>query len=296
MIAFLVLAHSDPNQLDRLVRRLAPHQVFVHLDRKTIITEAWRSIPATFIEPRIPVYWAGFSMVEAILALIMAALESGQQYSKLVLLSGACYPIKSLNDLDTMFQSDNGHNYIRYVQIEGSGHLPNLLKRRYLRHKILSWKLTSKYGLFNFSERVIRRICERFLRLFPVKWNHNFVPYYGSGWWALSPKCAKHVVDFASSDKKFVQAFKRSFAPDEIFFHTIIGNSPFAKKSSGLQEYVARGVWRTANLHVIDPSLTKWFTLDDLDLLLASDKYFVRKVSSKISIRLIDELDRIYKD
>jgi hypothetical protein len=85
--------------------------------------------------------------------------------------------------------------------------------------------------------------------------------------------------------------YRYTFAPDEQFFHTIIMNSPFADNSDGRQAFIERGTWRTANFHLVDPSLTKWFGAEDVDLIRNSDKFFVRKLRSGVSDTLVDWID-----
>ena len=80
---------------------------------------------------------------------------------------------------------------------------------------------------------------------------------------------------------------KYTFSPDEHYFHTIIGNSFFAKKSDGKMEFQGRGTWRLANYHIIDISLTKWFTLSDWTEIVNSEKLFVRKINSQTGSDLV---------
>jgi hypothetical protein len=117
-------------------------------------------------------------------------------------------------------------------------------------------------------------------------------PYFGSQWWALSPDCARFVLQFVADTPAFRRFFQSSFAPDETFFHTIIGNSPFAAMSDGPVPFAGRGKTDLANLHVISSTLKKVYTLSDLPEIAASPKFFVRKVSSQESGGLLDHLDK----
>ena len=117
------------------------------------------------------------------------------------------------------------------------------------------------------------------------------IPYFGHTWCALTPECCKHVLDFHDNNPWFYEMNKDTMAPDEHYYHTIIGNSPFASNADGLQVYQGRGLWRLVNFHLICPSLQKWFTLEDWDEVYASDKLFVRKVNSKTGAGLVGEID-----
>ena len=54
-------------------------------------------------------------------------------------------------------------------------------------------------------------------------------PYGGSGWWALSRLAAEHVVDTADRSPELVRYFRRTRVSDEIFFQTILMNSPLSE-------------------------------------------------------------------
>lgn len=290
-IAFLIAAHSDPEQVQRLVGRLRPHRVFIHLDAKTKMTDAWCAIDATFVEPRVPVYWAGYSQVEATLALMRAALGTGEHFAKLVLLSGACYPIRPIAHLARAFERDGGLNYIRYVNMTHSDHLLSMISRRYKRDAILPSELVAGFQIAEKVEKVLRKFYDWSAGRLTDHWTLPVVPFHGSSWWALSPEAARFVIDEVPRQPKLIAKYRRSFASDEQLFHTLIGNSVFASHATGEIPFTGRGTWKAANLHLIDPSLTRWFDGGSIAEVIASGRYFVRKVSSVRSATLLDALD-----
>src|ERR1700730_3570433 len=97
-IAYLILAHTDPIQLRRLMKRLENDEAvfYLHVDGKANIDAFKRATedinPVYFCEPRSKVTWAAFSVVEATLRLLEAALaREGSTCNRFVLLSGADY-------------------------------------------------------------------------------------------------------------------------------------------------------------------------------------------------------------
>jgi hypothetical protein len=292
ILAFLVIAHQDPAHVGRLVRRLWPHHVYIHLDAKVPLDNKWKSIKATFVEPRVPVYWAGYSQIEATLSLLRAALASGETYCKLVLLSGSCYPIRPVVELQRLFAGDGGRNYITYVDVRSSEHHQTLVSRRYRRDAILPWRLTSRFKPALLAERVVRKMYHLTIGKLPFRWTLPQTPYHGSQWWALTPEAAAYSVRTIDRDPALVAKYRASFAADEQIFQTVIGNSPFAASATGEIPFTGRGTWKTANLHLIHHSLSKWYTIDDLSEVLASRRFFVRKVNSTHSTPLLDALDR----
>lgn len=110
-IAYVVLAHSDPQLFGRLMRRLDDPRAIavVHVDAKAPIEPFRRAVAGLhnvrFVEPRVRVMWAGFSVVEATMAALRAAVEqTTEECSHIILISGSDYPLTSNNEIVTFFQ------------------------------------------------------------------------------------------------------------------------------------------------------------------------------------------------
>ena len=80
---------------------------------------------------------------------------------------------------------------------------------------------------------------------------------------------------------------RHCWAPDEIFFHTVLGNSEYAKAS----EPYTQDLSRLGNLHIVQPAASKVFQYDDLPEVMTSDKFFVRKLGTGTSDELADAID-----
>lgn len=296
-IAFLVLAHSQPQQLQRLCERLGTDDdIYVHWDRRAPVAEL-RALAfagnVQFIEPRLPVFWSDFSVVEATLALMAAALQSGRPYVRLVLLTGACYPIKPIASLRQFFAAARGHNNISYADM--TTHWDELAWRidRYNFRRPLCWpytsnQITNRYA--NFPEKAVRRLatlalrsCSRGFRdRFP-----NLTPYLGSQLFALTPACAGMVMDSVRDNGAFYDYERWTWAPDEHAIQTIVGNSSF--ETDGVRPYTEEHNLHLGNLHMIRYA---FFTIADVDPIQASDKFFMRKIDPAQSAALLDHIDR----
>lgn len=169
--------------------------------------------------------------------------------------------------------------------------VPNLISVRHLQDGILPTTLVARHKAFSLAERILRKGYSRTVGRLRYAWQESLTPYHGSTWWALTPAAAEYVLRELENRPTLIAKYRKSFASDEQFVPTLIGNSAFASRSTGEMPFTGRGVWKTANLHVIDPSLARWFTINDLDELRGSDKFFVRKVSSARSAELLDALD-----
>jgi hypothetical protein len=301
-IAFLILCHTDPWHLRRLTKALQPHDLFIHLDQKTPRCEEWKKNIAefNFVEPAVPVYRAGVSMVEATIRLIDAALQDSRDIQKLVLLCGASYPIKPIRDLVSLFEGDKEHNYITYRNMNRSPHLKNHIQQR-LFHEPLMWQMYRQGRIVRSADAATRRLLER-IELAKLEWRgglpdedatlFDVTPYHGSQWWALSRSCAEYVSRKYNEYKQLGAIPRFTWAPDEHVIQTVVGNSMFASSSTGLIDDSTSGVEVTANLHHITPHLRKVYTIEDLDEVKKSNRFFLRKVDSSSSADLLDYIDR----
>jgi hypothetical protein len=216
-IAYLILAHNNYVHLQRLVNALNDRDVtfFIHIDDTLALPDTLNKFDNIIFIRGPKVYWAGWSTVEAILALVRNATSIGFDYY--LLLSGVDYPIRPNSFLYKILSS--GGEYIG-INDGFSFHKPE--------NRI-------KYYYFDGFERKNRRrvktifftILERSMRLFFQKKSHPFKKiYYGPTWWALSHDCLLFVLNQIDTNGKYKRFYKTSWDPDESIFQTIIGNSP----------------------------------------------------------------------
>jgi hypothetical protein len=294
-IAYLILAHDDPIHLRRLIKRLdGDGTVFhVHVDAKSDI-EVFRSVTAdiasvSFCENRAKVTWGAFSVVEATLLLLEAALaQPDQALSRFVLLSGSDYPIASNAEIEAFFCRSPKKQFVRGF---------NILEAR--RKEI--WRIRGRH----FRELAPRYswlraplfAVERGLRLFPRRLPTDLTFICGSQWWAITPDCAQYCVEFARTEPKTVGLFKLMFAPDEIFFHTLIHNSPYANAADPIEPFVddvisSGGLRFYANFHYVSATMIR--TCDHVRAAFNARprRLFARKFSSEHSSSVLDCIDR----
>ncbi len=290
---YLILAHTDPAHLARLVRRLGPQAHYVvHVDRKARLADfetALKGLEVAFTPQRMDIRWGGWSMVEASQQLIRTACSQGfhEDSSHFVLLSGACYPIKPVHTIREFLASTSGRQHIQWIDVRDSPeHYLKSVKGRFFLDRF-----PSAGGLIGKRNALLRKGSILGSHLFPKPLRNDFTYGFGSQWWALTPDCAKFCVDDSETTIHAANILRSSWAPDELYFHTVVANSPFSQASGGKRPYEGRGTYRTANLHLIDPSLSKVFALDDFDTLATVDQLFVRKVSTAVSGPLLDRID-----
>jgi len=302
-IAYLITAHNDPEHLERLVNALDDTaDFFIHIDKKYPLEPFTERIdkPNVFFltdTDRVKVHWGGFSQVQATLNLLRRCLETNDRnpsaYKKVVFMSGSDYPIKSNDHIHSFFEKNADVNFIRGMNITKA----NAKKYNYC---------VCNYLFFDFflytprMTRIVRKALNLAVNWVKKKPNHIINSagkkvdlFHGSSWWALNIDVAKYILRYSFEKREISDYFRLSLASDEKFFHTIFFNSAFANTNlyGGEEPYVPF-TSAFANLHIIDPSLRKWFNRDDFDKIKDAEQLFVRKVSSHHSKDLLDKIDR----
>jgi Core-2/I-Branching enzyme len=233
-IAYLIMTHENPKLLQQTINTLSHGDnecgFFIHLDRKTAF-DRFSSIGGQnvrFVE-RIPVYWGEFSQVEAILSLVHQAIEDPSDYDYLALITGSCYPLRTGGYIRMFFEGNRGLEYMDILKVPGPG------------------KPISRFDTIRYpSDQAVRRFAFRALaKIGLAQRDHRkclggLEPYSGDGAWALTREACRYVLDFMSANPHLESFFRKTFASDEAFFHTILGNSEFR---SHMRRNLVYAVW-----------------------------------------------------
>lgn len=313
-VAYLILVHNHPHQVARLVDRLSHpwSRIYIHVDAKADIrpfVEVLREKHVTILRDRVNVFWGGYSVVEATLALMRAAVRDGFGYA--VLLSGSDYPIKpAAQILD--FLATTTFEHINYWRMEDRKSWWYRVQCYFYLDSYLSNPRTgpapTRLLSSGYHALVRNRIASRILpkRAFP----EHVVPYAGSQWWMLSHACVAYILECLDCDPELSAFYRFTYVPDEMIFQTIVLNSPFAERVVHRDRYAQ---WRQANdaRHVRgeppmlpessfhgkfmywSPTKGRPATLDEEDFstLRTSDALFARKFDPDRSAELMARLD-----
>jgi hypothetical protein len=275
--------------LQRSIAALSSPQsnFFIHIDLKSDIGEfaAIQGPNVHFAPHRIPVYWAEFSGVRAILSLMRQALEHATKPDYLVLLSGSEYPIHSSVYIEEFLRQNRGKEFINLVQV------PNESAGKPLQ-RINTWRIESTNPAGRLATRVLGKLGldQRDYR----KYLRGMEPFAGNTWWTLSADACRYILKTAE-EKPFVEEFfQSSFAPEESFIHTILGNSRFRAQ-------VRRNLlYEDWSLRLAHPAMIEDRHLDEFetrgkvqveDVYGAGEVLFARKFDDR-SLALAERLDR----
>jgi hypothetical protein len=223
---YLVLAHNSPAHLGRMVQALAADSAafLVHIDKKADLNifRAAAGDAVNFTRERVAVHWGDFSQVEAILVLMREALADTRKFDRFVLLSGTDYPLRSPAYIADFFARHPETQFISMSEMSAASATKPLTRLS----DYVPPPATSALA------RLVRKVKAR-LGIRPKQRDYkavlgDLVPYAGATWWALSRKACEHIEEFVLARPAVLDFFRNTVCPDEMFFHTIIGNSVFA--------------------------------------------------------------------
>jgi hypothetical protein len=224
-IAYLVLAHNNASHLHKLVTALSSDNasVFIHIDKKADIGDfaQTRRLPNVyFCENRVDCVWADFSLVRGCLNLMEMALDHAPNFDRLVLLSGACFPVQPTVYIEDFFARHPDTEFIEAYDLpnEAYGKTLGRLSHYWLRRCPpligMKWRLQKLINAFA-PQRDYKKVLG------------GMTPMTGSQWWAITAAAARHVRDFMRDHPDFTRFCQNIDCPDEFFFQTLLWNSPF---------------------------------------------------------------------
>lgn len=279
-IGVVILAHTFPQHLERLVRRLRPtvDDVVIHINIKAedMYQDSRRRLAddshVHFTAERHRVRWAQFSMTDAALT-GLRHLRSLGHYDRVLLLSGQDYPVRPLAEIRAFYEAHPDQQFMEMFRLDQPNWFDTQGGPYGPMRRIRNW---------HFYYRTIVHIE------IPTPWRKlpsGLLPHGGSFWWALTGDCVDHVLSVVDGDPKVRRYFRHTFLPDETFFQTIIGSSRFAETNTG--DYMRYVDWTNPN-----PTPPRILTMEDYDKIRASTAFFARKIDPVRSAELLAHIDR----
>lgn len=281
VIAYAVVAHDDPEMMRRLAAQLAGRPVVVHVDAKADLAP-FEEIPGIrLVRDRVAVHWGGFSVVEAMLRVYREALDAlgDEQDAAVALLSGSDFPVRPVADFERYVAMVPWSEHIRAVPlIDGDRRLASRIRRRWLFDEIPP-RIDGWRGRRN---ALIRRGLSLVIPRRSMRQYAPFTLAASSQWTLLSRPCLEDILTLAH-DPGYQKLFRRTLAPDEMFFATLVHSSPWAAHTefAGLEERHGRKSTEFTNFHYVDPSLAVWLGPADAAKVAASGAFFARKLRSQ---------------
>lgn len=306
-IAFLILAHTDVDQLKRLCVKLVDYgNLYIHIDKRTnkeylsqindYISSKELCHNVKIINNRVNVTWGGFSQVRAIKLLLEAALEENEpRFDRLFVISGLCYPLYSPSELISYSEANKNkemlaaYNLSQGINKEQKQRIElyhffrdiNLPHKSFLRKSIIGGtKLLLKYLHFRKKPYIL---------IDGIRWD----VYKSAEWVGLTRECSKYVLNQLNQKKELVSYFKTSYASDELVVATIVMNSEYRNRAFHIDSYELDKLSMLHFLHYTDHIWT--YDENDFEALIKSGKPFVRKLVSGKSEKLIEMINNLHE-
>jgi len=312
-IAYLILAHQHPVLLARLIRRLfdAGGVVAIHFDRnagespvKALQELLGQDFERLVRVERVAVVWGEWSLVEATLNGLEAIARSEYRPDYVCLLSGSDYPVRPLDELQDFLVRNRGKEYIEsFSDKEHFWVKTGIQRERYLYRFPFNWGTHPR--LFSMTLKLQQLL--HWKRHVPA----GIDPHFGSQWWVLTWNSCAAILRLCENEK-WMQFFKGTWVPDELFFQTLIRNVTEAENirshsltlyqftdcgtpvvyCNGHEGYLARQNFFFAR------KISPWADSlrDRLDAIAAGDRHPYRFVDEAIGTRTSEYLDhcRLY--
>ncbi len=287
-LAYLILAHTNPHQLERLVSRLKDERndIFIHLDSKVEDDQSFLRIAAThknvfFTSKRYDVRWGAYSMIKATLDSLEEIIEY-KEYDYISLISGMDYPVKTNEEIYNFFLRNNGKEFL-YYRKSPSPELPLGGCDRFEYYYDYDSRVSNRNEYE--SEMLLRQIKRPFLK--------GMAPYHGSQWWSLTGKCVSYIANTVKNNIEIENFYRYTKFPDEHFFQTIIMNSSYSANTiNNNLRYID---WSDIDWTTIDWKVTmphpKLLTINDFEKIRVSQTAFARKFDERVDSRVLDTID-----
>ena len=270
-IAFILLCHKDPEAIIRQARMLtdAGDYIAIHFDARAS-ADAFARIRAgladnpnvVFARRRIRCGWGEWSLVQATLHAVEAAVARFPRATHFYMLSGDCMAIKSAEYAHEFLDRDDvdyieSFDFFESDWIKTGMKEERLIYRHFFNERTQKWRF---YTAFNLQRRLglTRKIPE------------DLQIQIGSQWWCLRRRTVEWILDFTRKRRDVMRFFKTTWIPDETFFQTLV------------RHLVPETEIRTRTLTFLmftDYGMPVTFYNDHYDLLLSQDYLFARKVS-----------------
>lgn len=271
-IAFILLCHKNPEAIVQQAEQLtaAGDYISIHFDASAPVAD-FAQIKAglsgnpnvVFAKRRIKCGWGEWSLVQATLHAIEAAVDAFPKASHFYMVSGDCMAIKSAAYAHQFLDRHDrdyieSHDYFDSNWIKTGFKEERLIYRHFFNERTQKWAFYKSLGLQQ-KLGVTRAIPSDL---------HMMI---GSQWWCLRRPTIEAILAFLRKRPDVVRFFKTTWIPDETFFQTLVRHLVPGPEIDN----------RTLTfLMFTDYGMPVTFYNDHFDLLIGQDGLFARKISA----------------
>jgi hypothetical protein len=272
-IAHLILAHKNPEQLERLLNALdhPSFDFYIHLDKKTDAApfEHLFERPRTFaVHKRASVYWAAYGTIQATINGFEEIMPKGYDYINVI--SAQDFPLKPADHIYQYILDRKGQEFITCQSIEAEW---SEAASRVNRYHLINWRIPGRYRLENLVNKLLPK------RRFPLP--HKIVGR--ANWFTLTSEAVDYSLKFLEQHPELIRYYKYCWGADEFIFSTILYNSHFRERIRDNFVYVDWSVPKTGHPKILG--------VEDIELLRGSDKLFARKFDMEKDATILSLLE-----
>ncbi|MDA7966635.1 DUF5928 domain-containing protein [Ruegeria sp.] len=284
-IAYILLCHKDPDAIIAQAEQLTAvgDCMAIHFDARASdaayarIREALGTNPnVTFARKRIKCGWGEWSLVQATLYALQAAVDAFPRATHFYMLSGDCMAIKTAEYAHQFLDENDkdfieSHDFFESNWIKTGMKEDRLVYRHYFNERTQSGRF---YTSYEWQKRL------GLTRAVPA----DIQVMIGSQWWCLRRRTVEMILEFLRQRRDVVRFFSTTWIPDETFFQTLV------------RHLIPKGEIENRTLTFLmfsDYGMPVTFYNDHYDMLLGQDYLFARKISPE-ALELKDRLGRLY--
>jgi hypothetical protein len=281
-IGFVILSHSNPEQILQLTRRI--ESMFpgakiscAHDFGQAPLDPGCHPTVVSFVRPHVSTQWAHISVVHAAMRALRELYEK-EDPNWFVLLSGSDYPVVSADSILSELKTGRYDAYLDFREViprfslPGEATLhgfggPEWVRLAYDRYvmKVVNYPSVSK--------RLRPKWRKVFLRHpWLVRPFHPFSSklrcFGGDHWFTANRRVARALLDEYENGERLIRHFSERIVPEEAFYQTVICNQPDLRVYPDNKRYAD---WSQGGSH------PKFLDIGDLPAIAASGAHFARK-------------------
>lgn len=284
--ALLIICHKNLEQVGKLIEFFDEEFVFyIHIDKQSTIPQKdvehfAKSHCRVKIFRQFSVTWGGINILRAELYLLRKIIKN-EKVDYIHFCSGQDYPIKRLDDIKKFYEENKGREFIEFHSLP----FPKWNNGTYWRFEkfqlfdYLDWYKPKHKSIIDYVNRL-----QDILKIKRGVPNQYAKLYGGSNWMSITFDCAKYVSELKGSRRRFFNRLRLTFAPDEVYFHTVILNSHYY--SSVVNDNKRLIIWKDGERSPQLLTKKDWWTI------VTSDKLWARKFDLTLSSDLFTLLDK----
>ncbi len=283
-LAFLILAHKNPEQLQMLVDYLHRNKcaVFVHIDKKSEglfanFVRNNRNRENVHIYLKYKVYWGGYSQIKTTFFLLNESLKKFP-FDFVSLLSGQDAPVATIAAFAEKLKQHRNSSFVQWHKVpahgtwDGNGGLDRI---NYI------WFTAFPRSLAFFYNRVVN-LTQALQKKFGVYKKMDLPLFGGANWFTLNKEMAVYASRYVRDHRRFFRKFRFTRCADEMIMQTILLNSPY--RNDIVNDTLRFIDWNTGPEH---PRILR---AEDTERLMSSGHYFARKFDSSVDNEVLHNL------